>query len=113
MKPSRASGRSEEMPGTGSINGPVSAGGLPAFPPGCEDADPERVFFPDVTVHLSTGHDGGMGAILASVHHALKRSGDLDAAEAEEVMAWLRARVFASGSYTEALSWVMRTVDVT
>jgi hypothetical protein len=101
------------MTGTGSMNGPVSAGGLPAFPPGCEDADPERVFFPDVTVHLSTGHSGNMGAVLATVHQALGNSGDLDAAEAETVMKWLRARVFAADSYTEALSWVMRTVDVT
>lgn len=86
---------------------------LPPFPPGCEDADPELPFFPGVTVHLSTGHDGNIGAIMDTVRRALVRADRDDVPDPDGVADWLWARIFNSGGPAEALQQVMRTVDVT
>jgi hypothetical protein len=86
---------------------------LPPFPPGCEDSDPDRPFFPDVTVHLSTGHDGNIGAVMDTVRRALARADRDGVPDPDAVANWLWKRIFASESPDEALQWVMRTVHVT
>jgi hypothetical protein len=80
------------------------------LPPGHEDADPERPLYPEVTVHLSTGHDGNIGAIMATVRDAMRRAGVPDYGT---VMSHLTAEIFGAGSYTESLAIVMRYVTVT
>jgi hypothetical protein len=78
--------------------------------PGHEDADPERPLYPEVTVHLSTGHDGNIGAIMGTVRDAMRRAGVPDYGT---VMSRLTAEIFGAESYTESLAIVMRYVTVT
>lgn len=66
--------------------------------------------FPDVEVHLSTGHDGNVGAIMGTVRDAMKQAGVPDYGQEMSAM-W--SEVFDSGSYTETLAIVMRWVHVT
>ena len=66
--------------------------------------------YPDVTVHLSTGCDGNIGAVMATVRVALDRARPGDAAG---IMASLQSEIFAAESYTESLAIVMRYVTVT
>lgn len=83
------------------------------LPPGCEDADPERPFFPGVTVHLSTGHDANIGAVMHTVRRALTRADRDEVPDPEAVTDWLWGKITGSSCFSEALQWVMRTVDVT
>lgn len=66
--------------------------------------------YPGVTVHLSTGHDGNIGAIMGTVRDAMRRAGVPDYTT---VMSHLTAEIFGAGSYDESLNIVMRYVSVT
>jgi hypothetical protein len=86
--------------------------GEPVRPPvpGHGDADPERPLYPEVTVHLSTGHDGNIAAVMATVREAMRRAGVPDYTT---VASHIWAGIFEAGSYDEALNIVMRYVSVT
>jgi hypothetical protein len=77
--------------------------------PGYEDADPELVLLPEITVQL-TGCDSSMGAILGTVRTAMRQA---DVEDCATVMRALTRQVFDAGSYAEALNIVMRYVNVT
>ena len=64
--------------------------------------------YPDVEVHLSTGHDSHTGAIMGSVSRALKHAGYSPAVVNE-----YRAAVFDCQSHDEVLQLAMRWVTVT
>lgn len=68
----------------------------------------EEPKYPMAEVHLSTGHDGNIGAVMGSVREALRRAGARDD-EASKI--W--GEIFASESYDESLQIVMRWVNVT
>lgn len=84
------------------------------FPPGCEGADPERVFFPGITVHLSTGCGGNLGAIMGKVREGLERADRDTVPDPTMIMDWLWGHIMGGGlSYDESLQLIMRTVRVT
>jgi hypothetical protein len=66
-----------------------------------------RVRYPDVEVHLSTGHSGNTMAILGTASGALRHAGYRAAADQ------LARDVFACESFQEALRLVQETVNVT
>lgn len=66
-----------------------------------------RIRYPDVEVHLSTGHDGNIIAILGTATGALRRAGHSAAAEQ------LAKDLIQTESYDQALNLVQRTVHVT
>ena len=63
--------------------------------------------YPMVEVHLSTGQNGNIGAIMGTVRSALVRAGL--GREADKM--W--AEIFQAESYSESLQIVMRWVQVT
>ena len=63
--------------------------------------------YPQIEVHLSTGHDGNIGEIMGTVRSALVRAGL--GQEADKM--W--AEIFQAESYDESLRIVMRWVNVT
>jgi len=69
-----------------------------------------RPLHPEVTVHLSTGHDGNIGAVMGTVREAMRRAGVSDYGT---VMSHLTAEIFGAESYAESLNIVMRYVTVT
>ena len=66
--------------------------------------------YPEVAVHLSTGHDGNIGAVMGTVREAMRKAGVPDYGT---VMSRLTAEISDAGSYTESLAIVMRYVTVT
>jgi hypothetical protein len=69
--------------------------------------DVDRVRYPDVEIHLSTGHDGNIFSILDTATGALRKAGHARAAEQ------LAVDLFNCGSFPEALQLVEQTVTVT
>jgi hypothetical protein len=67
----------------------------------------ETPTYPNVTVHLSTGQDGNVFAVIGTVRRALDREVGTNAA------VQFVTDAFACGSYDEVLRLVMSTVDVT
>jgi hypothetical protein len=61
-----------------------------------------------VTVHMSTGQDGNIFAIIGAVRRAMRQAG----LEPAELDAFTKA-VMLTGSYDEALQTVMKWVHVT
>lgn len=66
-----------------------------------------RVRHPDVVVHLSTGQNGNVFAVLGTVAGALRKAGYASSADR------LANDMIAGGSYNEALRLIQRTVSVT
>lgn len=68
----------------------------------------EKVKYPQVTVHLSTGVDSNIGSVMTVVAAAMQAAGLPRGAVND-----LWKLIFDSGSYDEALNHIMRTVNVT
>jgi hypothetical protein len=62
---------------------------------------------PDVTVHLSTGHDGNIFAVIGTVTGALKRAG-----HGQDVKEFTED-VFGAQNYPDALNRIIGWVTVT
>ncbi len=68
----------------------------------------DGVKYPQVTVHLSTGVDGNTGAIMAVVADRMQAAGLPRSAVNE-----LWTEIFGASCFDEALSLIMKTVNVT
>jgi len=71
------------------------------------DPSQREIRHPDVTVHLSTGCDGNIGAVMARITEGLRRGGYANEQDA------FRKEIFNAESYDHALRICMRWVHVT